>query len=309
MKHSLFEGQADKPHTERWAYRWFYTDQIFRLTTALYPICGRAFFHRATAAVAGFYTRTQPGIVDVVRRNLSLLGKEADQATARRVFINFSRVIADYVAVGAMRGEAARGLCAEFVGREHIEESLGSGKGAILATGHLGFFEYGCVVLGSMGASMAVATKPEPTAALTGWRANWRRRWGVETIEVGEDPFSSLAVNRALSEGRMVAVLADRPLPGHGVPFSLPGGKTLLSSTPATLSAMSGAPVIPVAVTLRSDGFYRVAAMPPHQAQRTRGADRRREIEHCTQAMGRSLFTEIAAHPDQWFQFVPIQCA
>jgi KDO2-lipid IV(A) lauroyltransferase len=205
-----------------------------------------------------------------------------------------------------MNSEQAMSLCGEFVGKEHVVAAARSG-GAILATGHFGLFEYGGVVLSNMGLPVTAATMAEPTPALSAWRAAWRTQWGGETIEVGGDPFSSLTAQRALSEGRLVAMLADRPMGSHGIPVDLPGGQILFSSSPAVLSLLSGKPIIPVTVSLRPDGKYRVAAFPPLRTEKMPHALRNQEIARCTRAVAHSLFTEILRAPEQWFQFVPVQ--
>ena len=292
-------------HTERWAYRYLYTDRIFRITTALFPICGRKIFHGVSRSVAGFYARTQPGVCRVVLDNLRLLDPEADGHSVRQVFQNYATCISDYVAVGTMGADAAHALCHEFVGREHIECAAGEG-GAILATGHFGFFEFGAVVLQSLGVPLCVATLPEPTGSLTAWRAAWRKRWGAETIAVGADPFSSLAVGGALGSGRSVALLADRPQPGHGVVVDVPGGRTLFSTTPAVLAVVSGRPIVPVTVRLLPGGGYRVAALPPISLGQPGREERERVIADATRRLADALLGEFRMAPSQWFQFVPV---
>lgn len=295
-----------RPHTERWAYRWLYNARIFAFTTGFYRLLGRGGFHAVTKTVAGYYARTQPAVTETVRQNLALFGGHPSREQAARVFLNYATVLADYVAVGAMNDRDALSLCGEFEGREHLEGAMAEG-GAILATGHLGFFEFGVVVLGSLGWKVTVATLPEPSAGLTAWRAKWRSRWGAETVEIGADPFSSLGITRALAGGRLVALLADRPISDHGVSFSLPGGTTHFSTTPAMLSYLSGRPIVPVVVTARPDGRYRVAALPAIWAERRGRLDKQQEIERCSLAVAEALYAEIATHPEQWFQFVPVQ--
>ncbi len=297
-----------RPHTERWAYRWLYNARIFAFASAFYGLLGRRGFHVVTRAVARLYTATQPAITGIVRRNLALLGGEPTRGDAEAVFLNYATVLADYVAVGAMSDPHALALCGAFEGREHLESAMKGGKGVILATGHLGFFEFGVVVLGSLGLPVTVATLPEPSSRLTAWRAKWRSRWGCETVEVGADPFSSLGVNRALAAGRLVALLADRPISDHGIEVSVPGGRTLFSTTPAMLSFVSGAPVVPVVVTRREDGRYRLAAFPAIRAERRGNDSKHAEIARSTHAIADALFQEIANYPEQWFQFVPVQC-
>jgi KDO2-lipid IV(A) lauroyltransferase len=295
---------AEKPHTERWAYRMLYNDRIFALTSAWVPVIGRRAARAVAQTVGAFYARTQPHVRSVVRNNLSLLtGRPAPDSDARTVFVNFAGAIADYVSAGVLaidRVEAMRGRC---IGLEHIDAARDAGRGVLLATGHFGFFEFGAVVLSQVHRPVTVATLPEPTSTLSQWRANWRKRWNVDTVEVGADPFSSLNVTRALAAGRLMAVLADRPIPGQGLPVPLPGGWTAFSTSPALMAWMTGCAIVPVTVHADTDDRYTIVAKNPITADRS--ARRDDEIARCTHVMAASLMEEITRHPTQWYQFVP----
>lgn len=242
-----------------------------------------------------------------MRRNLALLRKEpVTEQDAISVFVNFGATIADYVAVGVLPSEKALALCAEHEGIEHLRAATSTGEGLILATGHFSFFEFGAVVLGQMGHKVTIATLREPSDELTAWRAAWRERWGTQTIAVGGDPFSSLQVTRAIEEGRCMAMLADRPITERGVPFDLPNGQTMLSSSPALLSWMTGCKILPVIVTRLPNGRYRITAKPVVQANRVPHRQRDGEIARCTRELGTALFEEIRRTPLQWYQFVPV---
>jgi lauroyl/myristoyl acyltransferase len=298
---------AEKPHTERWAYRRLYSANIFALATRLYPFVRRPGAQAISRTVAWTYAVTQHAIRRIVRDNIALLRKEpVSERDAVSVFVNFGATIADYVAVGAMPAAKALALCAEHEGIEHLQAATSSGQGLIVATGHFSFFEFGAVVLGQMGRRVTIATLHEPSDDLTSWRAAWRRRWGTETIAIGADPFSSLQVARVIEEGHCMAMLADRPISERGVPFDLPNGRTMLSSSPALLSWMTGCKILPVTVTRLSNGRYRITAKAAVAAHRVPHKERDAEIARCTRALGAALFEEIRRAPLQWFQFVPV---
>lgn len=299
------EGRA---HTERWAYRQLYQDSIFALCTRLYPYLGRPVFQAVSRMVAWVYAMTQPTVREVVRRNLQLLRKKpVTTAEAVRVFVNFGASIADYVAVGAMPVKKAQALQEnEGNGLEHLREAMAGGRGVILATAHFSFFEYGAVALGKAGIPLTIGTLPEPTAALTEWRAKWRQRWNTETVPVGADPFSSIQIVRSLEAGRCVALLADRPIAEHGLPVDLPNGRMLFSTAPALLASMTKCPVVPVIVVRLRGGQYRLIAKPPIRIEATSREQRKQAIEDCTRQIAAGLFEEIIRHPTQWYQFVPV---
>ncbi len=150
-------------------------------------------------------------------------------------------------------------------GLEHLREAMAGGRGVILATAHFSFFfEYGAVALGKAGIPLTIGTLPEPTAALTEWRAKWRQRWNTETVPVGADPFSSIQIVRSLEAGRCVALLADRPIAEHGLPVDLPNGRMLFSTAPALLASMTKCPVVPVIVVRLRGGQYRLNRQAAH---------------------------------------------
>lgn len=299
----------EKPHTERWAYRYLYTDKIFEFCThQLYPVLGRTGFQIVSRTVAWVYAVTQPAIRAIVRRNLSLLSTASfSDRDAVQVFTNYAATLADYVAVGAMEDEDVGELDAEEVPNvEHLTSAIREGRGVILATAHFSFFEFGTVYLGRLGLPLTIVTLSEPSTELTAWRARWRKRWGAETIEIGADPFSSVQVVRALESGRCMAMLADRPLPEHGLPVDLPNGRIPFSMSPAILASVTGCPIVPAIVTRLPGGKYRLTAKPPIFVKPGGRDARKHAIEEATRELARSLFEDIQRTPKQWYQFVPV---
>lgn len=304
----MAEEPSAKSHTQRWAYRYLYSDGIFALASRLYPFLGRSGFQAVSRTIAWTYAVTQPEVRRVVRQNLQLLTKRPmTDADAIKVFVNFGATIADYVAVGAMPPSLALDLC------QNRKEGLGSlltstegGRGVILATAHYSFFEFGAVVSSSLGVPLTIATLAEPTPQLTAWRAQWRQKWDTGTVEIGSDPFSSVQVIRALQEGRSIAMLADRPIPEHGLPVDLPNGRISFSTSPAILASMTGCPIVPVIIRRLPGGRYQAIAKEPINVKPAHREDRRAEIERCTRILANALMEEICATPHQWYQFVPV---
>ncbi|MDD5198842.1 MAG: lysophospholipid acyltransferase family protein [Terrimicrobiaceae bacterium] len=295
-----------KPHNERTFFKLLYTPAVFESTSRLSRFFGRGFCSFVARSVAWAYAVTQHGVRETVRRNLALLtARPARRRDAVAVFTNYGATIADYVLLRNMEPAAAAALCVESLGVEHLEAARRHGKGAILATGHYGFFEFGALLLGRMGYPVTVVTLSEPTRALTDWRAQFRRRWGAETIEVGPDAFSSLRVVEALNAGGFAAMLADRPMGGPTVTIDLPRGRLAFAAAPALLAYMADCPVIPVVIVRRADGGYRIVTKPCVWPRAFAGG-REAGVEAATRAIAASLFEEIIREPRQWYQFVPV---
>jgi KDO2-lipid IV(A) lauroyltransferase len=297
---------SSRPHNERAFFKVMYTPEIFEGTSRLFRFLGRGFYGVVARSVAWTYAVTQHGVRETVRKNLELLTKAPmRRRDAVRVFTTFGATIADYVAVGNMTVDEAAQWCVESIGSEHLEEASRGGKGAILATGHYGFFEFGALLLTKMNYPVTVVTLSEHTPELTAWRANFRRRWGAGTIEIGPDAFSSLRVVQALNKGGFAAMLADRPMGGPTVPVTLPNGRIAFSASPALLAWLADCPVIPATISRRPDGFYRLVSKPCIWPRRFDG-DRAACVEAATREIAASLFEEIAREPHQWYQFIPV---
>lgn len=291
---------TSKPHTERLAYRWGYTTGMFSFLRRLSGLVGRKASGGIAAAFARCYCATQPGIVDVVARNLKLLNHPTPQRSAPEVFVNYARTLADYFwLAGRPRAEAA-----SLADVEGFSPALTAGTGAVLATGHFGFFEFGALALAEQGIPVSVVTHAEPAGKLTRWRADYRRRWGAETIELGSDAFSSLRVVTAIQSGQLTAMLVDRPMGGRTIDIALPGGTISFSTAPALLSWMLGCPVIPVSVRRTTDGRFAVQTGGPVVADRSLPRDQ--AINDCTRQIAESLIAEFRRDPLQWYHFVPL---
>jgi len=103
-----------------------------------------------------------------------------------------------------------------------------------------------------------------------------------------------------------MAMLADRPLPVHGLPVDLPNGRIHFSTAPAILAAITGCSVVPVTVRRTPEGLYHLVAQPAVNIPRCSREERKAEIERCTRVIAASLFSEVSRAPHQWYQFVPV---
>ncbi|MFA7233664.1 MAG: lysophospholipid acyltransferase family protein [Terrimicrobiaceae bacterium] len=294
------EPARERSHTERLAYRLGYTSAAFSFLRFLSGAAGRSGSSLIAATFARCYCATQPGVVRVVARNLELLGHPAPCRSAPKVFENFARTLADYFWLAGRPREEAAALS----DMEGPLPEIPAGCGAVLATGHFGFFEYGELVLGMKGIPVSVVTYAEPTTELTRWRADYRLRWGAETIELGGDTFSSLRAATAIGNGRLTAMLVDRPVGGRSLEVDLPGGRIPFSMAPALLSWMVGCPILPASVRRTPGGRYAVSTNPLLFADRRLPRDE--ALADCTRRVAGALIRDFQKDPLQWYHFVPL---
>ena len=251
-----------------------------------------------------FYALTHPGRVAVVQRNLQLLDPALGKTSARKVYGEFGKSLADYFYIGTRPPEEAMKIIAQIDGAEHLQKAHELGKGALVVTAHLGLFELGGLLLAQQGYPSVVITYPEPSRALTEWRAAFRKRWNVDTLEVGADSFAFLQIAERLHQGQFVAALIDRPHPTDNSPVTLPNGTALFSAGILLLAAYGGVPVIPATMVRREDGAYH-AQVFPHFFVEPKGP-RTETLQFYGQKFADTFLPVLSAYPEQWYQFVPL---
>jgi len=260
---------------------------------------------RAFASCAGWlYALTHPQRVAVVRRNLQLLDASLDRKSARRVYREFGKTLADYFYIGTRPAAQAVRIIAKSDGLDHFRKAHESGKGALVVTAHFGLFELGGLMLAQMGIPCAVLTYPEPSDALTQWRTRFRRDWNVDTIEVGTDNFAFLQISERLQRGYFVAMLIDRPHPSDITPVKLPNGLAHFSAGIFLLAAHSGVPVIPATMSRSPGGSYHSRIFPPIFIKDQ--GSRAETLRFYSQQITDTLLPVLCAQPEQWYQFVPL---
>ena len=260
---------------------------------------------RAMAACAGWlYALTHPKRVEVVLRNLQLLDAAFDGKSARRVYREFGKTLADYFYIGTRPSAQAVRIITKTEGIEHFRKAYESGKGALVVTAHFGLFELGGLMVAQMGIPCAVLTYPEPSDALTEWRTRFRHAWDTDTIEIGTDNFTFLQIAERLRRGHFVATLIDRPHPSDVTPVQLPNGTAHFSAGIFLLAAHGGVPVIPATMSRSTDGTYHSRIFPPLFIE-DKGS-RAETLRFYSQQITNTLLPVLCAHPEQWYKFVPL---
>jgi lauroyl/myristoyl acyltransferase len=260
---------------------------------------------RALADWTGWlYAVTHPQRVAVVQQNLQLLDTSLGRNSAEQLYAEFGKTLADYFYIGTRKPEEAVQIISQIDGAEHLRQAHEMGKGALVLTAHFGLFELGGLFLAQNGYPATVLTYPEPSAALTNWRAAFRRRWNVDTLEVGTDSFAFMKIAERLRKGEFVAALIDRPHPTDNTPVSFPNGTVHFSSGILLLAAHGGVPVIPATMVRRSDGTYHAQIFAPILVEPRES--RAETLRVYSQQIADSFIPVLRTYPEQWYQFVPL---
>ncbi len=259
------------------------------------------------ASRAGGYTasRLAGGRRAIVERNLErVIGRSLGPGERRRLvdatFESYARYYVQSFRLPKMgRAEIDAGF--SYRGVEHIDDSLGRGIGPILALPHLGGWEWAAFWLALIPRLRVTAVvEPLEPPDLFEWFLSYRRSLGMEIVPLGSGAAAASA--RAINEGRVLCLLADRDLTGEGVPVEFFGEVTTLPAGPALLALRSGAPIIPTACYFHGDGI-RADCRPPLDTER-RGR-LREDVQRVTQDLAHVFEDMIAKAPEQWHLMQP----
>lgn len=281
--------------------RSLYQAHWFTFGTWLASILPRPFLRGLAGAAGWSYAYLAQRRSSVVRQNLALVAPApVTSRQTRAVYAHFGQTLADYFYLGSRPREQAAWLIEEKIGYENLRAAAEMKKGVLLLTAHLGFFELGGFVMNQLGFPTLALTLPETNEALTRWRTEYRRRWGVETLEVGRDPFVFNNIRQELTRGKFVVALIDRPSGSYDVPVKMPNGTLRAAGGILHLASLIGCPVVTVSVVVKQNGRYRLEAHPPLLPAS------HLTIPQFTQNVMDQLTPTISAHFTQWFQFAPL---
>ncbi|MCY2961385.1 MAG: lysophospholipid acyltransferase family protein [Planctomycetota bacterium] len=238
------------------------------------------------------------------RENLALaLGAELDERErvriARGVRRHAARQFASWLRLAGC--DAARGgwideLVPVDESIRHLDEALARGRGAIVATAHLGDWELlaaRVVRLGHRGAVVGLRRPNDPSAR---WFEDLRSRHGVRTIAQSASPRELLTV---LASGGVLGILCDldaRRLDAEVLPFF--GTSTRTLTAPAALARAAAAPIVPARCVRTAAGTYALRFEAGFDLDRhlPRDEARRRVLSRLNSTYERW----IREAPDQW---------
>ena len=190
--------------------------------------------------------------------------REERAAIARDMFAHFGRLLMVLLKFSTMRPERMLARV-EFDGEDRVRGAHALGRGALLFTGHFGYWEINALVHALELAPMSVVARPldnpllhdllERVRGLTG-NAVIYRRGGLRRIL------------RALESNQAVAVLIDQHTQTDAVQVDFFNRSVSTTTALAAIALRTGAPVIPVFALPLPGGRFRMvyehAVEPPN---------------------------------------------
>jgi KDO2-lipid IV(A) lauroyltransferase len=238
----------------------------------------------------------------VVRENLArAVGAPPDdprvERAARRAFRNYARYLADVMRLAdASPEEVGHLVDIEDIGA--LYEARRDGKGVILGTAHVGGMDLLAPALHLVGEDLHVVADDTTYGRLYDHLKAIRARHGL--VLIGWRNLRELF--RALKDGRNLVLFCDGGYRPGDVPVEFLGEPATFPAGPATLSARSGAPILPVAARRTGGDRFHAEGLPLIRVASQEPA----EIHRATQELADRLGGVIAEDPGQWYMFRPV---
>jgi Kdo2-lipid IVA lauroyltransferase/acyltransferase len=232
-----------------------------------------------------------------------VLGPDAPERcvrlVAKRSFRNYAKYLSEFTHLPRWGDDDLERLMTSVEGWEHIEDALADGKGAVFVTPHFGNWDVAGWYFGKRHRFSAVAEPLEPPE-LDALVQGWRQAKHISIIPLAN---GARGVLRALKQGGLVALVADRPThrQGEGAPVVFFGAWTRVPAGAAHFALKTGAPVVAVGVWRTPRNTYAGVALPPLRFAPT--GDFERDVNNAMQRVIADVETIIRAHPDQWYMF------
>ena len=186
-------------------------------------------------------------------------------------------------------------------GEDLFREMLAAGNGLICALPHMANWDTAGAWAVLTGVNFTtVAERLEP-ADLFDQFVDYRESLGMEVLALsgGERaPFEVLA--ERLSQGRMLALLADRDLTEAGVEVDFFGAATKMPAGPALLAVRTGAPLMPVTLSYDDGGEIGLHIHFGELVDNPRTGDEAKDISVMTQAVADAFAEGIRRAPQDW---------
>ncbi len=263
------------------------------------PLCFCTFFFFFFAAPA---RRAIVANLAVVLRGSS---RAMNHLRAFRTLYNFAWTIAEAAIYKLKKAEFKY----EIIGTKWLD-ALGTGKGAIVLTAHMGNYDLGAALFAQkFNREIRMVRAPEPDPLTAEHLAVTLEQTGAGSVKVAyntESTMLSFDLLNALRRDEVVSIQGDRVVGDVTQTSGELFGRTVqLPNGPFILSLVAGVPIFPLFIARCGLRRYRIIVREPISVART-GCSREEEITPAVQRWCAVLQDVISLHWDQWFCLAPV---
>jgi len=181
-----------------------------------------------------------------------------------------------------------------------LERQLKTGKGAIVASAHLGNWHGGGFAMALSGVPVRVVMYRNHAGDMMDRKVAQRAK--VQQTYIDSDPMAMVEIMKALNNGEVLAMLVDKPwdsrsvlVPFFGKPASFPLG-------PVRLARIAGVPIFPAFCVWKRPREYEAILCDPIEVT---GSDPLEAEQVALLSIAKVIEKQVAANLPIWFNFTP----
>ena len=214
------------------------------------------------------------------------------KARSFRLFVNYAQSITNMYCLHL--GQPVP-VDAVTVGQRAHLRAAAEGRGAVVVTGHLGFWQIAPILMQRKSyPPLTMAMAEEPNQGTGEWERQFREKFRI--VYTTSSPFATLELAQRARRGELVGMQMDRYTGGPHVMVPFCGKPAPFPLGPATLARATGTPLLPtfiIADADRTNCTFHVEA--PIEVAHTR--DRDADVRDATRAPSPSTSATCAAIP------------
>lgn len=232
-------------------------------------------------------------------------GLEQDERILRRkvrsVFKNVTKNYFDLAKLSRLRVENLKENVT-IEGWHHLAETVTSARGVIIATAHLGNFEYATQVLTLRGIEMTVFVEAFDSTPFLRNIAKLRQKNGARILPVS---ISALRDGlQILRHGGTMTIVCDRDIQGNGLKVNFFREETTLPYGAISLALRTGAAIIPVFSVRKPGNRFVIYIEPPLEL--VDSGNRNQSVKANLENLVTIMEKYIRQYPEQWVVLEPV---
>lgn len=238
----------------------------------------------------------------IVERNMARVVGEGPhvEGVVRAAFRSYAEYWLETFRLGRYTTDDLLGMVESVEGAvETLEEALAEGRGVMLLTPHLGFYDLGVAWIGAKGYKFSTIAEVLRPRALFEWFGKIRAQWGMKVIPALNGPAVRKKVGEVFDMGEAVAIVADRDLGRRGIWAEFFGERTTFPASPALLAVRKKVPMIAGAMYKADAGFELILRRVTYELS----GDPVGDIEAIAQTVAHHFEELIRRAPEQWHLF------
>ena len=213
--------------------------------------------------------------------------------TTREVYRHLGTVAAETARLPVLAGgEFDRWVV--FEGREQLAEVLEEGRGCLVASAHLGCWEYAGAWTAAHGLPVTYVVAEQANPQIEELIDNARRSCGIEIVKRKD---ATRGIISALKRNRLVAMMIDQDARSQGEFIDFFGRRASTFRGVAVFALKMKSPVGLITTYRAEDGRVHIRFK---RAEFTPSGDRERDIHNLTEYLTHQIEEDIRRHPEQW---------